>query len=52
MWFIHALNITSYYRRGPFRPFPGKEDAVKSEKKEDDEDNWEMPKGANDDALL
>ncbi|KMT09085.1 hypothetical protein BVRB_6g131930 [Beta vulgaris subsp. vulgaris] len=47
-----AAKRNSRRRRGPFRPFPGKEDAVKSEKKEDDEDNWEMPKGANDDALL
>lgn len=42
-----AAKRNSRRRRPQFRgPFQGKEDAVKVEKKEDDEDNWDMPEDA------
>nr|5X8P_u Chain u, protein S21 [Spinacia oleracea]5X8R_u Chain u, protein S21 [Spinacia oleracea] len=41
-----AAKRNSRRRRGPFRgPFPGKEEATKVDKKEDDGDNWDMPEG-------
>ncbi|XP_021713758.1 30S ribosomal protein S21, chloroplastic-like [Chenopodium quinoa] len=41
-----AAKRNSRRRRGPFRaPFQGKEEVGKVEKKEDDEDNWDMPEG-------
>lgn len=41
-----AAKRNSRRRRGPFRgPYQGKEETGKVEKKEDDEDNWEMPEG-------
>ncbi|CAO2831135.1 unnamed protein product [Amaranthus hypochondriacus] len=42
-----AAKRNSRRRRPPFRgPYQGKEDAAKVEKKEDDEDNWDMPEDA------
>lgn len=49
LWLCNLLlySTSSYCRRPPFRgPYQGKEDAAKVEKKEDDEDNWDMPEDA------
>ena len=49
LWLCNLLlySASPYYRRPPFRgPYQGKEDATKVEKKEDDEDNWDMPEDA------